>query len=477
MIMELRSQAVRKLAPENDPLKIGMGWKVDDLAKPQIMVESTFGDSHPGSAHLDQFVKEAVQAVNTHGGKAARYFATDMCDGIAQGHDGINYSLPHRDAIVNLVEAQANATVYDGGVFIASCDKSMPAMLMSIGRLKDMSAIVVTGGLLMNFYTPVEIPGSLPQLTHADRLMLFGSCFATHIGMRLTNAKFRCDVNPYGVLYNPLSISAALREIVEGKRYAQDDLFFFRECWHSPMHHGDFSSSSVEETLRIINERIASAHNTVFNADCLLLTFGTAWVYEQKHTGRIVGNCHKQPEKEFTRRRLEVDEIVLDYTSLLSGLLARNLDLKVIFTVSPIRHVRDGLHANQLSKATLLLAVDRLQAAFPENVFYFPAYELVLDELRDYRFYAEDMVHPSEVAVQYVWERFSSACFSPETLQIIEESENIRRALAHKPFHPGSEEYKRFLGQIVLKIDRLNGKYPYLDFQKERELCHIRLKI
>ena len=147
--MELRSQAVRKLAPENDPLKIGMGWKVDDLAKPQIMVESTFGDSHPGSAHLDQFVKEAVQAVNTHGGKAARYFATDMCDGIAQGHDGINYSLPHRDAIVNLVEAQANATVYDGGVFIASCDKSMPAMLMSIGRLKDMSAIVVTGGVMV----------------------------------------------------------------------------------------------------------------------------------------------------------------------------------------------------------------------------------------------------------------------------------------------------------------------------------------
>ena len=146
--MELRSQEVRTLAPENDPLKMGMGWKVEDLSKPQIMVESTFGDSHPGSAHLDQFVKEAVQAVNENGGKAARYFATDMCDGIAQGHDGINYSLPHRDAIVNLVEAQANASVYDGGVFIASCDKSVPAMLMSIGRLKEMSAIVVTGGVM-----------------------------------------------------------------------------------------------------------------------------------------------------------------------------------------------------------------------------------------------------------------------------------------------------------------------------------------
>ena len=146
--MQLRSQQVRTLAPENDPLKIGMGWKVGDLAKPQILVESTYGDSHPGSAHLNRFVEQAVQAVNDHGGKAARYYATDMCDGIAQGHDGINYSLPHREAIVNLVEAQANASVYDGGVFIASCDKSVPAMLMSIGRLKEMSAIVVTGGVM-----------------------------------------------------------------------------------------------------------------------------------------------------------------------------------------------------------------------------------------------------------------------------------------------------------------------------------------
>ena len=154
--MELRSQEVRTLAPENDPLKMGMGWKVEELSKPQILVESTFGDSHPGSAHLDQFVREAVQAVNENGGKAARYFATDMCDGIAQGHDGINYSLPHRDAIVNLVEAQANASVYDGGVFIASCDKSVPAMLMSIGRLKDMSAIVVTGGVMEAHTLPKE---------------------------------------------------------------------------------------------------------------------------------------------------------------------------------------------------------------------------------------------------------------------------------------------------------------------------------
>ena len=144
----LRSQEARRLAPEMDPLRMGMGWRSEDLERAQIMVESSFGDSHPGSAHLDRFVREAVRAVDEHGGKAARYFATDMCDGIAQGHDGINYSLPHREAIVNLVEAQAKATVFDGGVFIASCDKSMPAMLMSIGRLRDMSAVVVTGGVM-----------------------------------------------------------------------------------------------------------------------------------------------------------------------------------------------------------------------------------------------------------------------------------------------------------------------------------------
>ena len=155
-----------------DPLRMGMGWRVEDLDKPQIMVESTFGDSHPGSAHLNRFVEEAVQGVNESGGKAARYFATDMCDGIAQGHDGINYSLPHRDAIVNLVEAQANATGFDGGVFIASCDKSMPAMLMSIGRLKEMSAIVVTGGVMEAHMLPKQYVAQDPACAINELLTL-----------------------------------------------------------------------------------------------------------------------------------------------------------------------------------------------------------------------------------------------------------------------------------------------------------------
>lgn len=168
----LRSEEVRKLAPEMDPLRMGMGWKAADLSKPQIMVESSYGDSHPGSAHLNLFVEEAVKGVDDHGGKAARYYATDMCDGIAQGHDGINYSLAHRDAIVNLVEAQANATVFDGGVFIASCDKSVPAMLMSIGRLKEMSAIVVTGGVMEAHELPKEYIVEDPSCKRNELLTL-----------------------------------------------------------------------------------------------------------------------------------------------------------------------------------------------------------------------------------------------------------------------------------------------------------------
>lgn len=317
----------------------------------------------------------------------------------------------------------------------------------------------------MDFFTPVGLPSGLPPLVQADNLLLMGSCFATNMGSLLVDAKFHPDINPFGVLYNPLSISAALREVVAGKAYKEEDLFFFRECWHSPMHHGDFSSPSMEETLQRINARLLAAHECIHQLDCLMLTFGTSWVYEQKITGHVVANCHKQPESVFIRRRLSVQEIVSDYISLFSGLIARNPKLKVILTVSPIRHIRDGMHANQLSKATLLLAIDQLQASFPEHVSYFPAYELLLDELRDYRFYADDMLHPSPVAIRYLWERFSEAFFSDETKKIMEECESIRKAQAHRPFHPGSEEHKRFLGQIVLKIERLNQKYPYLEFE------------
>ena len=327
----------------------------------------------------------------------------------------------------------------------------------------------------MDFRTKVELPASLPPVTHAGQILLLGSCFAENMGRQLAENKFRVDVNPFGILYNPFSVSTALVEILKGKVYQEEDLFAYKECWHSPMHHGSFSAFTPEETLHAINSRLHHAYKKLPELNWLMVTMGTAYVYKQKESGQVVANCHQLPESHFLRYRLSVEEIVEDYTALITEMSALNPELKWLFTVSPIRHIRDGMHANQLSKSTLLLAIDRLQQRFPERVFYFPSYEIILDELRDYRFYADDMLHPSPLAIRYLWERFSETFFSSETKQVIVAVQDIRRDLAHKPFHPESEAYQRFLGQIVLKIERLIGKYPYLDFQKETELCHMRL--
>lgn len=327
----------------------------------------------------------------------------------------------------------------------------------------------------MEFRTTIELPVGLPPVTHADKIMLLGSCFAENIGSLLAEHKFRLDMNPFGILYNPLSVLNALREIEARKQYSAADLFLYKDCWHSLMHHSAFSASTVEESLQLINTRLQQASREFAGLDWLMITFGTAYVYQHKEDGRIVANCHKLPDKYFHRRCLSVEEIINSYKPFLDGVFSRLPRLKVLFTVSPIRHARDGMHANQLSKATLLLAVDSLQAAFPENVFYFPSYEIMLDELRDYRFYADDMLHPSPLAVRYLWNCFSQAFFTPETQQLVKAVEEIRRDVEHKPFQPASEAYKSFLGQIVLKIERLKGKYPYLDFEKETKLCRIRL--
>ena len=329
----------------------------------------------------------------------------------------------------------------------------------------------------MKLQTFVELPSHIPFLSHEQKIMLIGSCFTEHLGRKLQEAKFQIDINPFGIQYNPLSISTALLEITEGKVYKDSDLFFYQGLWHSFMHHGDFSAATCDEVLSHINTSLQQAHDVFPELDWLLLTLGTARVYTHQATNHIVSNCHKLPEKTFTRHLLTPEEIVNVYYPLLTDYFASFPRLKVMFTVSPVRHIRDGMHGNQLSKATLLLAIDRLVQLFPNRVFYFPSYEIVLDELRDYRFYADDLLHPSSFAVEYIWERFASVCFSEETKQVILAVENIRKALAHRPFQPHSEAYQRFLEQIVLKIEQLKGKYPYLDFQKEIELCHTQLKL
>ena len=327
----------------------------------------------------------------------------------------------------------------------------------------------------MEFRTIVEIPNHTHRISHQDDILLMGSCFAENIGIRLVDAKFRCDVNPFGILYNPHSIRVALRQIMENRQYTAADLFFHDEQYRSYMHHGLFANDNQEEVLSGINHRIREAHRSLPHLNYILLTFGTSWVFRLKENGQIVSNCHKMPAATFERTRLTVDEIVKDYTELIQDIQKLNSQCKFMFTVSPIRHAKDGAHGNQLSKAILLLAIEQLQERFPDRVVYFPSYEIVLDELRDYRFYNEDMNHPSPLALEYVWERFSGSFFSAQTQTIIKECQKIKKDLLHRPINKESKAYRAFLKQIVLKINGVEEKYPNLDLEKEKERCHTLL--
>ena len=328
----------------------------------------------------------------------------------------------------------------------------------------------------MNFRTQVELPERETEIRHSERIMLFGSCFAENIGNLLKENKFRCDVNPFGVLYNPLSITNALNQILEGKEYEEEDLFFSGGLWHSWMHHSDFSAPSQEEALALMNFRLAKAKENLAKADWLVMTWGTAYVYIHQEMQKVVGNCHKQPDKTFRRLMLNAEAFVEECRGVLKKCREVNPNLKVLFTVSPIRHAKDGMHGNQLSKATLLLAIDEICRICP-NCFYFPSYEIIMDELRDYRFYADDMIHLSSKSVEYIWECFSRCYFSKETQAVMKEWMEIKKAIDHKPFRPDSDAYRAFLSQIVLKIMQMKEKFPYLEVQKEMELCESRLKM
>jgi hypothetical protein len=242
------------------------------------------------------------------------------------------------------------------------------------------------------------------------------------------------------------------------------------------MHHSDFSAPSQEEALALVNSRLAKAKENLAKADWLVMTWGTAYVYIHQEMQKVVGNCHKQPDKTFRRLMLNAEAFVEECRGVLKKCREVNPNLKVLFTVSPIRHAKDGMHGNQLSKATLLLAIDEICRTCP-NCFYFPSYEIIMDELRDYRFYADDMIHLSSKSVEYIWECFSRCYFSKETQAVMKEWMEIKKAIDHKPFRPDSDAYRAFLSQIVLKIMQMKEKFPYLEVQKEMELCESRLKM
>ncbi|MDR0750222.1 MAG: GSCFA domain-containing protein [Tannerellaceae bacterium] len=321
----------------------------------------------------------------------------------------------------------------------------------------------------MEFRTQITIPASTFDFSYHDEIMLMGSCFAENIGAKLHEAKFTADINPSGILYNPVSVALSLKALLHPAPFSPDELFEHEGLFHSFAHHSRFSAPSPEESSDKINRRLAVSAVNLSKASRLILTFGTAFVYRLKSNGRIVSNCHKLPEKMFFREIVSVDTVLAEWNTLLLSLWEQNPDIKVLFTVSPVRHWRDGAHANQLSKATLLLAVDALQKKYPERIAYFPAYEIMMDELRDYRFYAGDMLHPSPVAIDYIWECFTRHYLVRESQVIMKEWLEIQKAMNHKPFQPQSEGYRQFISQTLLKAEQINRKFPSFDIVKEIE--------
>jgi hypothetical protein len=313
-------------------------------------------------------------------------------------------------------------------------------------------------------------------MTYKDQILLIGSCFADNMGDRMSEYGFNVAVNPFGVLYNPLSVSSACRRMLNPEPFTEKDLFFHNGMYHSFAHHGRFSDISADKCLAGINEALHRAATHLQNSSRLIVTFGTAYVYLHKNSASAVSNCHKLPESDFVRERLTIDRITDEWSALLDELRHVNPSLKIIFTVSPVRHRKDGAHLNQISKSVLLLAEQALAERYPEQILYFPAYELMMDELRDYRFYAEDMIHPSSTAINYLWERFCDTYMDRETLSCMKEMEAINKNLNHKPLMPDKEARKQFLMQTLLKIRQLRDKNPYICISKEEKEIEERLE-
>lgn len=290
----------------------------------------------------------------------------------------------------------------------------------------------------MDLQTIIKLEKPEFKIGYDTRMMMLGSCFVENIGEKLDYFKFDVDINPCGIVYNPVSVANTLQILMEGKRFTTNDLLQNGDRWVSFSHHGSFSDRDPLRCLQKMNERLELSSAHFAQTDVLVITWGTAWVYRYRQSGQLVSNCHKFPSASFDRFRLGIADIVNLYSDLLPRLKEANPRLKVLFTVSPIRHWKDGAHGNQLSKAVLLLAIDELMQHF-DFVSYFPSYEIVMDELRDYRFYAEDMLHISPQGVNYIWEKFKGQYFTTETLDFMKRIDKLNKILLHRPSDPDSE--------------------------------------
>ncbi|MFO7851189.1 MAG: GSCFA domain-containing protein [Bacteroidota bacterium] len=327
----------------------------------------------------------------------------------------------------------------------------------------------------MEFRTTIKILPAERKIDYSSPVFFIGSCFADDIGRQFQRGKMEVLINPSGVLYNPYSVARTLEFIMEGKSFHKDDLFYYKGKYLSFYHDTGFSASKYEKCLEKINNSLHEGHAFLKSAAYLFITFGTAWVYTLKENNQLVANCHKIPAERFNRHLLKSQDIVKRWAPIISKLNAFNNDLNIVFTASPVRHMKDGAHGNQVSKATLLVAIEELISGI-ENLSYFPSYEIVLDELRDYRFYDKDMVHPSDIAIEYIWERFCEAYFDRDTHAVYKNVSKITEATRHIISSDEKDDIIRFKESMLDQIQKLKSEYPFVNLDEEENYFNKLIK-
>ncbi|MCK8141977.1 GSCFA domain-containing protein [Flavobacterium sp. I-SCBP12n] len=318
----------------------------------------------------------------------------------------------------------------------------------------------------MNFRTPIPIPKSNRLIDYNSKIVSLGSCFAVNMAEKLDYFKFQNTCNPFGILFHPLAIEKFIDFAVSKKQFTENDIFFHNELWHCFDAHSDLSNPDREELLVSLNAVVQSAKIAIEQASHVIITYGTSWVYKNIESNEVVANCHKVPQKQFEKSILSIETIQKSIRNTIDLIQKVNSKCCVIFTVSPVRHIKDGFVENQWSKANLISSIHQVIQTehLKLNTGYFPSYEIMIDELRDYRFYSEDMLHPNQVAIDYIWKRFKETTISDGVFTTMEEVENIQKSLMHRPFNPQSESHLKFVSKLNQKITKLETQNPFMKF-------------
>ncbi len=318
----------------------------------------------------------------------------------------------------------------------------------------------------MNLQTQIPLVKAENPIDYTSQLLLLGSCFSENMGKKLDYFKFRSMLNPFGILFHPLAIENLIERAIQQRRYTEEAAFFENERWHCFDAHSDLSDTSKEIVLEKLNQGLQQTFDQLGKATHIIITLGTAWVYRHQKTNQVVANCHKVPQKEFSKQLLSTADIAKSLESIIQRIQSINKNVQYVFTVSPIRHLKDGFIENQRSKSQLITAIHQTinTSDFGPRISYFPSYEIMMDELRDYRFYAEDMIHPNQLAIDYIWERFKEVWISNGTHETMNQVDEIQKGLAHRPFHPDSEQHQKFLKTLREKIAYLQREYVFMKF-------------